>query len=76
MTVPTVGRIVHYYAKDAFGDSGEGPYAAIVTKASPNNAAVNLMVAMSGWTPVHDVVEGKNDASPMPARYWVWPPRE
>lgn len=71
---PTVGRIVHYYGKDAYGDNGEGPYAALVTKVH-SDTCVNLMVFMAGMTPASSVQGGDDQQSGMSQR-WEWPPRD
>jgi hypothetical protein len=76
---PTVGRIVHFFTKDATKHSnnvGEGPYPALITQVFASGPYVNLKV----FRPfADDLYEGSvthlDDANGC-ERYWVWPPRE
>lgn len=70
MADPTVGRIVHYYDVNAFGDNGHGPYAALVSRVI-EPGIVDLMVCMAGWVPATAVDTKVNNS----VRYWEWPPQ-
>jgi hypothetical protein len=85
-TLPTVGRIVHFYDQTLRGQThhpngtnlngvGVGPYPAMVIQTFGGNyPKVNLLV--HGWG--GDWREGSVEMLEgiVAGRYWTWPPRE
>lgn len=69
---PSVGRIVHYYPLDTWGEPG--PWAAIITKVIDRHT-VNLIA----FTPIGSAFPEMNIAEGMAkdgtAGHWMWPPR-
>lgn len=75
MIQPTVGRIVHFYTKDAsrqFNGVGEGPYAAVIAQVH-NDRCASLTVFPPFAAPYSAGSVMIDDVSGW--QHFVWPPR-
>lgn len=84
LTIPTVGRIVHYYdprfGAEHGGGVGKGPYPAMILKVTPPTGEISLRLHLrvsvwgnDRWESFLLEKGSKFLATDMP--YWEWPPR-
>jgi hypothetical protein len=76
---PTVGRIVHFYIAARRPHStgvDEGPYAAIITRVSPDGDDGSVLLKVLYPFGVDSVRCRHKEFAGDDSHYWVWPPRE